>query len=76
MSNNAHGAGPALTAREREILRGVIRGQTNSQIASSLGTSPHTVKNQLSALYRKANVSNRIGLVAWAYRHGCGLAEA
>ena len=59
-----------LTPREREIVRAVACGESNKEIAARLGTSPHTVKNQLTALYRKTGAANRIRLIAWAYHEG------
>ena len=64
-----------LTAREWQIVRGVLRGESNKNIAARLGTSAHTVKNQLTTIYRKLGVSNRMLLAAWAYRHSAGLDE-
>jgi DNA-binding CsgD family transcriptional regulator len=40
-------------------------GLTNREIALACGTSPNTVRNQLAALFRKAEVSTRTELVAW-----------
>lgn len=53
-----------LTPREQAVLRLVCRGWTNAQIAAQLGSSPRTVKNQVSAILRKARVSNRTQLTA------------
>ena len=49
----------ALTEREVEILRLARRGLPNPQIAQSLHISPGTVRNHLSAIYRKLNVHSR-----------------
>jgi DNA-binding CsgD family transcriptional regulator len=59
---------PALTEREKEVLWHVTRGATNAQIAARLGTSPRTVKNQVSAILTKAGVENRTELVYLATR--------
>lgn len=48
-----------LTEREREILRLADRGLRNPQIAQALHLSPGTVRNHLSAIYRKLDVSGR-----------------
>ena len=53
----------------------MLRGESNKDIASRLGTSAHTVKNQLTTIYRKVGVSNRVLLAAWAYRHSTGIDE-
>jgi DNA-binding CsgD family transcriptional regulator len=59
---------PSLTGRERQVLWHVTRGATNAQIAARLGSSPRTVKNQVSAILAKAGVENRTELVYLATR--------
>lgn len=51
-----------LTAREDQILIYLSKGLRNAEIASALGTSPATVKNQVSAILAKLDVSNRTEL--------------
>lgn len=75
MYMRSESAQPPLTLRERQIVQRVLRGDSNKAIASQLGTSAHTVKNQLTTIYRKLGVANRILLVAWAYQHPVGLGE-
>ena len=53
------GDAPALTARERDVLRLLGSGATNREIAAELFLSPHTIKEHTSALYRKLAVRNR-----------------
>jgi DNA-binding NarL/FixJ family response regulator len=53
------GPGPALTAREFEILHMVAEGCTNAQIARELWVTEKTVKFHLSNVYRKLGVTNR-----------------
>ncbi len=48
-----------LTERQKEIMKGIENGKTNSQIALELGISTQTVKNTLTTIYRKMNVPNR-----------------
>ena len=48
-----------LTAREREVVSHISRGETNAEIAEVLYLSPHTVKEYTSAIYRKLGVRNR-----------------
>jgi DNA-binding CsgD family transcriptional regulator len=52
-----------LTARERAIADYLVLGFTNREIALALGTSPHTVRNQLASLFRKAEVTTRAEMV-------------
>jgi GAF domain-containing protein/DNA-binding CsgD family transcriptional regulator len=48
-----------LTAREMEILRLVVDGLTNQQIAARLHLSAGTVRNRLGLLFPKLDVVNR-----------------
>ncbi|HEY9722162.1 MAG TPA: response regulator transcription factor [Oscillatoriaceae cyanobacterium] len=48
-----------LTAREREILGCLANGLDNSEIADKLCLAEKTVKNHLTRLYEKLQVSNR-----------------
>jgi DNA-binding NarL/FixJ family response regulator len=54
--------GPAvqLSAREREVLELIGRGETNREIAARLFLSHHTIKDHTTALYRKLGVRNRV----------------
>jgi DNA-binding NarL/FixJ family response regulator len=60
--------GESLTRRERQILKLVVEGRTNAQIASSLQLGTQTVKNQLSVLMDKVGVRNRVQLAVYAVR--------
>ncbi len=55
-----------MTQREREVLRLLMDGQTNRQIAETLGIEPVTVKAHLGRMLRKAGVKNRIELTVKA----------
>jgi DNA-binding CsgD family transcriptional regulator len=55
---------PALTAREQQVLALLSLGWTNARIAAHLGSSPRTVKNQVSAILTKTKAANRTQLVA------------
>jgi DNA-binding NarL/FixJ family response regulator len=52
-----------LSAREREVIRCLVEGCTNSEIAQILAISRHTVKNYLFKIFDKLGVSNRVELV-------------
>jgi DNA-binding CsgD family transcriptional regulator len=58
------GGWPQLNHTERDLIAGVIRGQTNREIAAARNTSFFTVKNQISHLLKKVQVRNRVALVA------------
>ena len=57
-------------ASEVEVLRLVMAGLTNDQIADSLFLSPRTVETHLSAAFRKLQVRNRLEVVIAAQRFG------
>jgi DNA-binding NarL/FixJ family response regulator len=59
-----------LTRREREILRLVAEGHSNSQLARMLWVTEQTVKFHLSNIYRKLGVANRTEASRWAQVHG------
>jgi DNA-binding NarL/FixJ family response regulator len=51
---------PSLTSREVEILRLVVRGQTNQQIGRTLSISVSTVKRHVRHISEKLGVSERV----------------
>jgi two-component system response regulator DesR len=58
-ATRAEGKEHPLSEREVEILRLAKRGLPNPQIAQALHISPGTVRNHLSAIYRKLGVHSR-----------------
>jgi DNA-binding CsgD family transcriptional regulator len=52
------------TPREREVLKLVLLGFTNKDIAVALGISDYTARDHVSALLRKNDVRNRAQLMA------------
>ena len=48
-----------LTRREREILEHLASGESNKEIARSLGVSPNTIKTHVASLYLKLEVNGR-----------------
>ncbi|MFL6114975.1 MAG: response regulator transcription factor, partial [Catenulispora sp.] len=59
-----------LTAREREVLRLVAEGQSNSRIAERLYISPKTASVHVSRIIAKLEVTNRGEAAAVARRLG------
>ncbi|MFC4099534.1 response regulator [Paenibacillus xanthanilyticus] len=64
-----HGRTP-LTQREGDILARVASGDSNKQIAATLGLSEHTVKNHLKNILQKLHLDNRVQLTRYAYEQG------
>jgi DNA-binding NarL/FixJ family response regulator len=60
----------ALSSREREILRALVTGQNNSQIASELFISRETVKTHVSNIFIKLGTENRVQAAVEAVRRG------
>jgi DNA-binding CsgD family transcriptional regulator len=58
------GRGPALTAREMEILRWMQKGKSNADIGQILSISQLTVKNHVQKILRKLGAHNRTQAVA------------
>ena len=54
-----------LTRRETDVLRRVLNGLKNADIAEELEISEQTVKDHLSNIYMKLGVENRFTLVSF-----------
>jgi DNA-binding NarL/FixJ family response regulator len=63
---------PELTDREREILEMVADGYRNADIARKLVLSPNTVRNYVSSIFTKLQVSDRGHAIIRARKAGLG----
>lgn len=59
-----------LTNREMEVLEQIIEGMSNKEIAHRLGISHQTVKNHITSILSKMNLSDRTQAAIYALRHG------
>ncbi len=59
-----------LTRREMDVLRLLAGGLSNSDIADRLYLSEGTVRNHVSAIFTKLNVTDRTQAAIVAIRHG------
>ncbi len=57
-----------VTRREEEVLRGILRGHANKEIAGDLNLSERTVKFHVSSLLSKFRVRGRMDLIREASR--------
>jgi NarL family two-component system response regulator YdfI len=59
-----------LTAREREVLAAVAKGERSKEIALHLGITERTVKAHLTSIYGKLGVDSRAAAIAVAAQKG------
>ncbi len=59
-----------LTPRELDVMRLIVQGYTNRQIADRLNLSIRTVESHRSNLMAKLNLRSRVELVRYAAEHG------
>jgi FixJ family two-component response regulator len=62
----------SLTPREREVMRHVVAGQLNKQIAADLGTGEQNIKLHRAHIMRKMGVESLADLVRATERLGIG----
>ncbi len=60
----------ALTPREREVVVGIARGNTNRQIAKALAVSERTARTHVSNILAKLGLTSRTQVAMWAVREG------
>jgi DNA-binding NarL/FixJ family response regulator len=71
-SADAHEASKvaALTRREHEIISCIAEGLRNRQVGERLFISEATVRNHVSSILDKLDLSDRLELVLYAFSHG------
>jgi len=58
-----------LTPRELDVLRLMVEGKNNAEIAEELFVEPSTIKTHVSNVLSKLGVSNRVKAVRFALEH-------
>ena len=61
---------PGLTARELDVLRFLMRGKSNKEMAAAMFISEETVKTRMKTLFQKLGVHDRTEAVAVALQRG------
>jgi DNA-binding NarL/FixJ family response regulator len=59
-------SGSLLSARETDVVRCLVEGLTNREVAQRLKLTEHTVKNYLFRIFEKLGVSSRVEVVLYA----------
>jgi two-component system nitrate/nitrite response regulator NarL len=68
--------GMPLSMRDKQIVRGLMDGLTNRQIARRLFLAEGTIKVYLSKrIGPKLGVSSRLQIAAWGFKNGLGEAN-
>jgi DNA-binding NarL/FixJ family response regulator len=65
-------AATTLTTRQLEIVKAVVEGRSNKDIAEKLSISEETVKRHLTIIFDKTGMSSRLELAMFAVKHGLG----
>lgn len=61
---------PGLSPRELEVLRLIVGGLSNKEIANRLGLAENTVKNHVKMILEKLNVADRTQAATTALQRG------
>jgi DNA-binding NarL/FixJ family response regulator len=61
---------PRLSPRERDVLRALVSGKSNKEIASTLGVTERTVKFHVTSIFNKLGAENRAQAVTIAHERG------
>jgi DNA-binding NarL/FixJ family response regulator len=69
LRNRKLSSGADLSAREEEVLRLVVAGLANKQIARRLDITERTVKAHLTNIFQRLGVSDRTQAALWAKDH-------
>ena len=55
-----------LTARENEILKLLVEGMEYKEIAETTSTSPNTIRNHITNIYKKLHVTSKAQAIRMA----------
>lgn len=63
-------SGRQLTEREHEVIKLIVMGKTNTEIAQELMISVHTAKAHVCSILQKMGVDDRVQVAVSAIRKG------
>ncbi|MEH7381506.1 EAL domain-containing protein [Bacillus sp. JJ1533] len=58
----------SITTREMDVFELLLSGLTNKEISEKLFISEHTVKNHITKIFQKLNVTDRVQAIALVYQ--------
>jgi predicted ATPase/DNA-binding CsgD family transcriptional regulator len=64
-----HPTSHTLSRRELEVLRLLVEGKSDREIAATLFISPHTVRRHVAGILGKLDVTSRTAAATWAVRN-------
>jgi len=59
-----------ISVEEIEIVKHIVTGKSNKEIAKNLSYSEGTIKNKVSRIYEKLNINDRLQLAVFAVENG------
>jgi DNA-binding NarL/FixJ family response regulator len=59
-----------LSKRELDVLRGIVDGKSNQEIAAELFISPRTVETHVANILGKLGLASRAAVAVYAVRQG------
>ena len=59
----------SISTRELEVFDLILEGLSNKEISQDLYISEHTVKNHISRIFQKLNVTDRAQAMAMVYQY-------
>lgn len=57
-----------ITRRQKDVVKGLILGCTNKEIAVALGTAEQTIKEHIKHLMKKTGTTTRTGILSKLFR--------
>lgn len=61
-----------FTPRQAQVLRRIVQGKSNKEIARELGIGEESVKSHAAVVIARCGVKNRVQAAVWGARRGVG----